>query len=801
VKVTLPFVLLGFLPAISIGYLRADLNFDGTVNLNDFAIFSQAWLAEDGNASTPLPNSLSDTTKYGLPYGPARWFSFEHTLTSIDGRQHACFERSSVAYESTGSEVAVDTPRFKKLAVCNPSDGTFKKNEWQGLWSIRPRCTAGNYLIGGKPSLEQIYYSIDGYNWTRTQDRQDVYYPVRGLKNGVLLLCCTVEDVNVVRRSSDLGRNISDVSLDGGPDFSLSEGARISYHSLHEADNGTIIMAEYGTAAEPKIYRSTDNGVSWTTVFTWTDAPDPSINRHFHCVTKQEQLGWWIIAAGDGANRTIFYSTNDGLTWQRMCDYNQYPFQPVHMMPYGNPAGLLFGSDMFYQIGIIEFDHETETVRRIRPVCFDIDRRDPYVWSLFFHEGTFYGGSIHCGGPENHPVIMASSDLEHWVTYARVSEGNGVVDFAGFAGGRIHAIANASTNHYILSPARIRVQDTLTVEPGASNLLSTPDDSSLEADGSGWSVRSPHGISSISVCTTQPWHGSKCLRVRQNAYPNEEMLISTPEVPAVEGTYYSGRVWVRAPDAIVTFVAFFLSAGQSKQVGQYTVAQTGPYWQEVLVPPYQAVVEDSALSLAIKFFGKPDIGKSFTYYVDAAQIQSGIPTSWQVGGTARAGEKTSFDCKTHDEWQNVFTILPEAACFFYDHVAIPCYIKSWVADESANSEDCLELYYRPSERRFYLQRTIDGVRQAPVSVSSAVDFQRNQPIFFVLRCSTAELKLSVHHGVRFEHTIDEPFEQICDAHLVEHYGDRKGQSVLPMRVADDQIYYQTATDEELKRLF
>jgi photosystem II stability/assembly factor-like uncharacterized protein len=122
------------------------------------------------------------------------------------------------------------------------------------------------------------------------------------------------------------------------------------------------------------IFRSTDNGATWTTAHT--EAMDGI--THFHAVTKQEAVGRWIAIAGDGAKAKVLYSDDDGLTWGTLID-SPSPLQPCDLLDYGDPTKLLAGSDESF--GVYTFDVVTKKLE----VKFDqVDMRSTrgYFWRL-----------------------------------------------------------------------------------------------------------------------------------------------------------------------------------------------------------------------------------------------------------------------------------------------------------------------------------------------------------------------------------------------------------------------------------
>jgi len=92
--------------------------------------------------------------------------------------------------------------------------------------------------------------------------------------------------------------------------------------------DATIIYAEYTTdedAKEVVVWRSSDDGNTWRKVFTQkTHGSHGSEIRHFHTVQPDPyNPGHWYLSSGDRPSECkIWLSTDDGLIWEEVTDFN-----------------------------------------------------------------------------------------------------------------------------------------------------------------------------------------------------------------------------------------------------------------------------------------------------------------------------------------------------------------------------------------------------------------------------------------------------------------------------------------------
>jgi hypothetical protein len=92
--------------------------------------------------------------------------------------------------------------------------------------------------------------------------------------------------------------------------------------------NRVIMFGEYGTLLHEedpvyRIWRTTNGGATWTACLEIqgdTDALGTGEIRHFHCVQRDRHMAghWWASAGDENHQCKIFRSTDDGLTWEQI---------------------------------------------------------------------------------------------------------------------------------------------------------------------------------------------------------------------------------------------------------------------------------------------------------------------------------------------------------------------------------------------------------------------------------------------------------------------------------------------------
>jgi len=167
-------------------------------------------------------------------------------------RLHHQFQRNSTAYfgdNQTMHEYPENESIFRTVAVCNMSDGEYRYSEGINGENIRPQCSNSRYMFGSG-SRGGIYRTQDGETWERVSTGYTTY--IFALSDDTLIRIGRYPiDAywrQKIYRSTDDGVtwHIPKWANDTGKNFALlCPGANIRATGLHQAESGTIIMVEY----------------------------------------------------------------------------------------------------------------------------------------------------------------------------------------------------------------------------------------------------------------------------------------------------------------------------------------------------------------------------------------------------------------------------------------------------------------------------------------------------------------------------------------------------------------------------
>lgn len=110
---------------------------------------------------------------------------------------------------------------------------------------------------------------------------------------------------------------LPDQLINGVPEDPFHTYAGVAFHQTSR----TAILGAFskapgeGSPNMAHLYRSTDEGASWTEVHTW----DPGLafkGDPMSIAYNGQTVGsWWVNGAIEGANLGLWHSTDDGLTW------------------------------------------------------------------------------------------------------------------------------------------------------------------------------------------------------------------------------------------------------------------------------------------------------------------------------------------------------------------------------------------------------------------------------------------------------------------------------------------------------
>jgi hypothetical protein len=93
-----------------------------------------------------------------------------------------------------------------------------------------------------------------------------------------------------------------------------SNGGRFPHAFSHNPETGTIVVGEeVPDNGEAVLYRSTDNGQTWSEVYRLDS--EVSNRDEYHIIGKDPFSDWWVAAIGDAGTNRFLVSIDDGETW------------------------------------------------------------------------------------------------------------------------------------------------------------------------------------------------------------------------------------------------------------------------------------------------------------------------------------------------------------------------------------------------------------------------------------------------------------------------------------------------------
>lgn len=714
------------------------------------------------------------------------------TLSNLMPGHAGQFSRPTSAYVSTPSgmlEFPENQPRFQTVAACHTTDGAYVADVVPGNALITPQCVNLGYLIGTGSDMK-LYRSADGVHWEWVADRHFGY--MYCLNSGTLLgTIANIDGRLEVWRSTDNGATwVMAQWADTLADFVWpNPGAYVGPWGFHQAASGVIVMVEYALPWGGRyIYRSADDGQTWQIVHDEYETTDI---KHWHALTKHEGLNRWIAANGDGsAVHHLQASDDDGLTWYDYTQPGEHFVQPMALVDFGDPARLLMGSDLFWQVAEVDVS-DGPNARHIESVISNWDPRPgkSFCFNLFENAGVFYACQYDNSNVYQHPVISVSRDRVHWAIYHNFTLGeNGGYRYCGELNGKLHLAVQRAGRlwHFAISPAQVDLVQGLHVSPATENLL----DSAAASSGgaiAGWANQSeelPIGSGyrgDFSVSQQGGHHASDSLHYSR--FDGGEMRLWSPHVTVDPYSTVRARVWVRG-DCEYCELRWRLNYAD---MGWSTFFSPNPdHWQEIVSS--HLMIETAPIDLRAKLTCVARNDTNIDVQVDSIQIEQGPMTPWQLGGSPRAADAWSA-ALPNGEWTQIFTIQPEAMQLFIteEEQIDLCTYRSDTGDVATVSFDGLD-------RRFKLR---GGPAGGPFQIleTAPCRFQRQAQIRFAVRYTGQVLKFAVSNGQPLEHAVGTM--TFSSAPLNWQAGDPLGEHIFPAIWLDHVIAPGAMSDAAL----
>src|SRR6185295_15402612 len=196
--------------------------------------------------------------------------------------------------------------------------------------------TGSAYAIRLDQTRANLYASTDNArSWSLRTSYTGSFMQMATLQGGVLIADILTSAGHSLARSADQGRTWQNV-------LAIGQNRMLTPHSVAEL-NGQVFFAEYqsytGGDAPIRLWVSTDQGVTWAVRFTFTG------HRHAHGVLADSaRNALWILFGDTTAQSGVYRSTDDGRSWTKMLGGQQGDVVDAIVMP----DGLLFGQDISY---------------------------------------------------------------------------------------------------------------------------------------------------------------------------------------------------------------------------------------------------------------------------------------------------------------------------------------------------------------------------------------------------------------------------------------------------------------------
>lgn len=675
-------------------------------------------------------------------------WSVSSTLANLMPGQTGQFSRPSAAYLGLPdgmTEFSENEPRFQSAAACSITDGMYVSDIVPGNALITPHCVNLGYLLGTGSDM-RLYRSADGVQWDWVADRHFGY--MYSLASGTLLgTIANAEGRLEVWRSTDNGASWSMTQwADTFADFVWpNPGAYVGPWGFYQAASGTIIMVEYALPWGGRyIYRSADDGQTWRIVH---DEYESTNIKHWHAVTKHEGLNRWIAANGDGsAVHHLQASDDDGVTWYDYTQPGERFVQPMAFVDYGDPSRLLMGSDLFWQVAEIDVSDGPDAGHIASAITnWDARPGKNFCFNLFEHNGIFYACQYDNSYVYQHPVISVSRDRIHWAVYHNFTLGeNGGYRFCGELNGKLHLAVQRAGRlwHFAISPARVDLVQGVHISPATENLLNSPAASSGGST-AGWMNQSDE-IPDASgyrgdFSTAQQGGHHDSDRLHYARTDGGEMRLWSPHVSVAPYSTVRARLWVRG-DCEYCELRWRLNYAD---MGLSTFfSPNADHWQEIVSS--QLMIDAVPMDLRAKLTCLARNDTLIDIDMDSFQIEQGPMTPWQLGGSPRAADAWTASLPAGD-WTQIFTIQPEALQQFIteeEQIDICTY--------ASDNGDVATVTFDGMDRRFKIK---GGPAGGPFQIleTSPCRFQRQAQIRFAVRNSAQGLSFAVSNGQPLEH--------------------------------------------------
>jgi hypothetical protein len=733
-----------FAPIVCLAHPLADIDRDGIVNFDDFALFANQWLA---GAAEDL----------GI--------AFESRFPSIS------ITRSSIAYDSEFHQVAAHIGRFEDICVASRPEVQVFDDAARTAHAVDGDVvivTEGSSVLSTTTDGSTFNTLVDirtdtpfAYDYTSG----DYINSVQVMPNGSWVLCMgSIRHTTggFLYYSTDRGSNwvICANDADGTP-FQFNAGV-VNFFGWCGVAGSEAVVGEYlelalGVSAS-KFYYSDNFGASWTMIYDH----GTTTGRHCHtCAWKPGDTNTFYAAFGDGIYSEVIkvqYNGSGGKkgpNWTEAANSPITDYSPVLLFTDG--TSLYCGHDgCGYDPVLLKIDttDDTTSVALNWPFWVDHEAR-PYtqafrsqgdLYSIVKHKGVYYA-AVRGKSANKNGGIYVSTDLKHWVCAYRVEGHEGFHNIVGYASGYLWGSYRGELRRRRelcrMTPVNASVVKAVRCEREITNIL-TAEMSNFEDGLGGWFGQGEDDIIvSHSLDAARCGHGSMKIVGHENEpVPKGLGRCFSPYFKPDLNEYLVGSMWIRCtstwPQEYMSRVRF-TSSEPSKLASQLSYFDPTIEWQRVVFWGKSLAASwdwDHGVRIEI-YIDDCDQGRfgDAVLYVDCAQVVSSSDShyygSWQIGDTPRAAEAVHCPMtKLGSEFTAVFDWRPD------------CSSREWHGDicmaTITDGSNFIDLYYDGSNSQFI---ATDGTSAA--ATTTAFTWEHLDSIKFALTNLSSNYRLSV----------------------------------------------------------
>ncbi|MBP7745592.1 MAG: exo-alpha-sialidase [Phycisphaerae bacterium] len=718
----------------------------------------------------------------------------------------ATFSRASVAYLADNGGLTAfepDQPRVVPVTVATVSDGAVRRKEALGIYDLAPQCQNRRYMFALRQGASGMYRTTDGGTWepiaiTAPPGWSHFWTYMFATAADTLLVVDATTDPDCVYRSTDDGQTWSlCLTLTPG-----SPAVTAAHFGLRQAPHGTLILAEYGGpgVGHPyKIYRSSDDGQSWTVTHTKSDI------THFHAVGYHAATSQWFVGHGDGYYKGILHSTDDGLTWQAFHAQDAMFAQPVWFQDIGDPGRIWLGADDGSQVAHMDVLESSPGYKEVVPVVSSFDPRAgrEYTFLMFTHAGVTYAcnmdSTINTLG--HYPVIVASLDGLNWATVHQfrapvsgLGHAMNCVQFAGYLGGKLHLTCQFTGEgtfapkqcHFAFTPFELTSTTGTLLEPGVHNFFDAAHSGCEEAGGPDPGVW-PKTAGEYEMDLSQAYERAQSLRWYADV-GGLGMLVARTLPPGLadgRSIYFRCRVKGRSRGFYGCWCDGWVPLDADK-LAQFAVgsARAGNWIEHVGLPTSIGAPTALRYALHTASLSNADGGHNAEVWIDALQAAEVPITSWQMGSETtendRAPEQLRFtSLGLLDDWTFACRLVLTNSPADLAHCTTPRYLFTIYKDVC----NYASVYHDPADRALKLCSYAYGMPQTPLATAPLVGGARNLVLHVVLRHEAEHIRLSVAagQGMEFVPAAARAALSSADTWLS---GDSTGHNLMPFILVD-----------------